>query len=517
VLAKVSGVKQGNGEGEERYSTLINNASAIRAICSAVEGTLGPKGLDTMLVGAAGEVIITNDGVTILDKMDVTHPAARLLIQVAKSQQRQIGDGTTTATVLAGALVSEGVSQVTRGVPVAKVVSGMQEGIGIAAQSLRTRSRPIAGPDDPMLRRIAYTAGREQQDIADLIIVAARQIGEAKMKDISFRFSDSVFAHDEAESEVWPGVLLNQKPMNLHMDTEIQAAKVLVLQDALESEAVSEESLATETGFQRYLQIKEQFRSNLRKLIDLEIGLIAADRGVDPEAEQFCSDHGILVLQRVSRKDLEVLAQHTGAKPVRRTALLKSAAELGGSLGYAGYVGYDDRLERVRVAKGHGDQQVTIIVGASTREVVGERSRIAMDAAAAVQAAIRGGYLPGGGAAEMAVARELEHHCEKLKGMESFGVAAVAQALRKPLSQIVINAGYNPLEKVEELKAAQLDQNSDSIGIDCDTGKVTDFLEAGILDPSDVKIHALRAAGEIAAAVLRIHTVIKMKQPFEDV
>ena len=112
-----------HGEGEERYSTLVNNAAAVRAICSAVEGTLGPKGLDTMLVGGQGDVIITNDGVTILEKMDVTHPAARLMIQVARSQQRQIGDGTTTATVLAGAMVQEGVAQVTRGVPVAKVVT----------------------------------------------------------------------------------------------------------------------------------------------------------------------------------------------------------------------------------------------------------------------------------------------------------------------------------------------------------------------------------------------------------
>jgi chaperonin GroEL (HSP60 family) len=512
----MNGSKQGSVEGEERFSTLMNNATAIRAICSAVEGTLGPKGLDTMLVGSQGEVIITNDGVTILEKMDVTHPAARLLIQVARSQQRQIGDGTTTATVLAGALVTEGAAQVTRGVPVAKVVSGIQEGVELAIKGLRSRSRSISNAHDPMLRHIAYTAGREQEDIADLIVSAVEALGEKKLREEGYRFSDSVLAHEEADSEVWPGILINQKPMNLQTDDTIVSNRILVVQDAFEPEAVSEEALVTEAGFQRYMQLREQFREELRKLRDLQIGLIAVDRGVDSEAEQFCSDHGIMVLQRVSRKQLQLLCDFTGAKPVRRTALKKSILELEAVLGQAGHIDYDEIVQQVRLSQSDNGQHVTVIVGAATHEVVGERSRIAKDSAAAVQAALRGGYLPGGGSAEMAVAHELERHREKLKGMEGFGVAAVAMALRKPLAQIVVNAGYNPLEKVEELKAAQLAYDTDALGIDCDTGKVTNFIEAGIVDPTEVKIHALRAAGEVAAAVLRIHTVIKMKQPFEE-
>src|SRR5665647_1832999 len=173
----MSQAMQGNHEGEERYTTLLNNAGAIRAICSAVEGTLGPKGLDTMLVGTQGEVIITNDGVTILEKMDVTHPAARLLIQVARSQQEQVGDGTTTATVLAGAIVAEGVAQVTRGVPVAKVVKGIQDGVAAALDSLSKRSRRIEGLNDPLLYRIGYIAGREHADLAQLILAGAHQLG----------------------------------------------------------------------------------------------------------------------------------------------------------------------------------------------------------------------------------------------------------------------------------------------------------------------------------------------------
>jgi chaperonin GroEL (HSP60 family) len=512
----MNGTKQSNAEGEDRFSTLMNNASAVRAICSAVEGTLGPKGLDTMLVGSQGDVIITNDGVTILEKMDVTHPAARLLIQVARSQQRQIGDGTTTATVLAGALVTEGAAQVQRGVPVAKVVSGMQQGIELALEGLHSRTRTIGGLQDPMLKRIAYTAGRDQADIAELVIAAAAKLGEGKLREEGYRFSDSILAHEDAASEVWPGIVINQKPLNLQVEETLRSLKVLAIQDAFEPESVSEESLVTEAGFQRYMQLREQFRIDLEKLRQLEIGLIAVDRGVDPEAEQFCADYGIIVMQRVSRNELEQLCEYTGARPIRKTALRKNAQELKANLGHAGLAMYDEVLERVRISQSDAGQSVTMIVGAATREVVGERSRIAKDAASAVQAAVRGGYLPGGGSVEMAVAYDLERHREMIKGMEGFGVAAVAQALRKPLSQIVVNAGYNPLEKVEELKAAQIMSKSDSLGIDCDTGKVIDFIEAGVLDPTDVKIHALRAAGEVAAAVLRIHTVIKMKQPFEE-
>mgnify|MGYP000483429579 CR=1 FL=1 len=504
--------KHSSHEGEERYAALLNNAGAIRAICAAVEGTLGPKGLDTMLVGTLGEVMITNDGVTILDKMEVTHPAARLMIQVARSQQSVVGDGTTTATVLAGAMVSEGVAQVIKGVPVAKVVRGMQEGVRLAIESLKSRSRCILDLTDPMLYRIAYIAGREHQDIAELVIHAAQLIGIDKLKNVSFRFADTVTALEKGSNEVWPGLLINKKPLNAYM---IQAAlrnpHVLVLQDALEPEQMEEEAAGTETGFQVLLDRREQFKTQLETLVMLQVGLICVDRGIDPEAEQFCVDHDIMVLQRLPRADLMRICDYTSAKPIRRSALKKNPADLSLSLGFAEQIFYDEKLERVRVGLGRGGSYVTVLVGASTKEVVGERSRIAMDAAAAVQAAVGGGYLPGGGAAEIACAHELDRHRESVKGMESFGIAAVAQALRKPLAQIVLNAGYNPLEKVEEIKAAQLIQQTDSLGIDCDTGTLMDCLKEGIVDPTWVKLHAIQAAGEVAGALLRIHTVIKMK------
>ncbi|RKN78973.1 TCP-1/cpn60 chaperonin family protein [Paenibacillus ginsengarvi] len=501
-----------NHEGEERHAALLNNAAAVRAICSAVEGTLGPKGLDTMLVGSRGDVLVTNDGATILQKMDVTHPAARMLVQVARSQQEQIGDGTTTATVLAGALVSEGVAQVTKGVPVAKVVQGLMDGVGFATRRLLERSRAVSGPDDPILYRIAYVAGREHSDIAELVVDAAKLLGGSRLKEEGFRFSDLVVSHERPSSEVWPGLMLEQKPYQAHQfEAEVRDSAVLVLYDALEPEKLGDETLMTDAGFQAYMRLKERFAEHLRKLPELDVRLVALDRSADPEAEQFCADNGIMLLQRVPKRELERLCEHTGARPARKSVLGKPAQELAGYTGRCASLQYDGRIRRIRLTGGAGKPTATVLVGASTREVVGERARIAQDAAAAAQAAIRGGYLPGGGSVEVAIAYELERYRETVAGLEAFGVEAVAHALRKPLAQMAQNAGFNPLEKLEAVKSAQLAERSDRHGIDCDSGQVTDCLARGIIDPAPVKVHALRAAGEVAAAVLRIHTVIKMK------
>ncbi|MDF2719835.1 MAG: chaperonin, partial [Paenibacillus sp.] len=312
------GMKQANHEGEERHAALLNNAAAIRAICSAVEGTLGPKGLDTMLVGSRGDVLVTNDGATILEKMEVSHPAARMLVQVARSQQEIIGDGTTTATVLAGALVSEGVAQVTKGVPVAKVVQGIVDGVGYASERMLARSRKVSGPDDPILYRIAFVAGREHGDIAELVVEAAKKLGGGRLTEDGFRFADLVVSHERQSSEVWPGLLLEQKPFQAHQfESVVAGSAVLVLYDALEPEKLEEEALMTEAGFQTFMKLKERFADHLRKLLELNIRLVALDRGADPEAEQFCSDHGIMLCDGARRRQHTRSGRRAGANRAR--------------------------------------------------------------------------------------------------------------------------------------------------------------------------------------------------------
>ncbi|MGI6358092.1 MAG: TCP-1/cpn60 chaperonin family protein [Bacillota bacterium] len=500
-----------SSEVDEKLAALMTNAAAIQGIAAAVEGTIGPKGLDTMLVDRFGDVVITNAGVTILDKMEVNHPAARMLINIAKAQQDEIGDGTTTATIMAGALVTEGVNQVVKGVPVARVIEGMRVGVQSALRSVEARSRQVNSLSDPVLERIAYISGREHSDIAELVVSAARLIGEEKLQDRSFKLADTILAQEGAQNEVFMGVILDKERLSKQMPKQQHPVKVLVIDDALEPEELDDEALGTESGFNRYLQLQQEFLENLEKIISIGVNLVLVDRGVHDQAEEVFTDASITVLSRVSSRELRRAAEHTGARMIKRSALKKDASELSRYLGHAEQAYEDEKLGQWRLIGGRGKPMATVLVGAATSEVVGERERIAKDAASSTQAALRGGYVPGGGSVELAAARDVEKSRETIKGMAAYGVDCVALALRRPLSQIVANAGFNPLEKVEDVIAAQAEHGKDSLAINCDDGSVADMLALGVVDPTLVKLHALRAAAEIAEAILRIDTIIKKK------
>jgi chaperonin GroEL (HSP60 family) len=501
-----------NSEVEERLAALMTNANAIRIIAQAVEGTIGPKGLDTMLVDQYGEVVITNDGVTILDLMDVNHPAARMLIKIAKAQQEEVGDGTTTATIMAGALVDEGVAQISRGVPVIKVIEGLRLGIARALRLLDEKTTKPEELNNDVLLKAARVAGRGNQDVAELVIEAVNLIGTPKMLEPGFRLAEIVRAYEGAQNQVVSGVILEKEPISTETPKELSPVKVLVIDDALEPEELDDEALSTETGFQRYLQLQEDFQQNVRKLAELGINLVLVDRGVHAAAEEILTEHGTMVLQRVANKELRRAAEYCGARLLKRTALKKPVEELRRLVGEASEVWFDEKMKHVCLLGGSGKPQATIVVGATTEEIVGERERIAKDAASAAQAAIRGGVLAGGGTVELACARELEGLKKEVKGMAVYGVDCVLAALRKPFAQIVKNAGFNPLEKLGDVTAAQVECGRDSLGINCDTGEIADMAELGVFDPAPVKKYALQAAGEVAEAVLRIDTIIKKKE-----
>jgi chaperonin GroEL (HSP60 family) len=303
----------------------MTNSNAVRAIASAVEGTLGPKGLDTMLVDKFGEVVITNDGVTILTMMEANHPAARMLINIARAQQEEIGDGTTTATVMAGALVSSGVEQVARGVPVARVIEGLRVGLKKALEIMRGQARPVSGLDDCVVRQVALIAGRNHEDVADLVVQAASMIGEEKLKDKTFKFSDTIVAEEGADNAVLMGVIVNKERINRQMPGELRNTSVLVIDDALEPEEIDEEALRTEAGFARYMQLQEEFSGNLHKVAELGVGLVLVDRGVSDIAEVILTDAGVMVVQRVANKELRKAAEHTGARMLKRSGFEKDA------------------------------------------------------------------------------------------------------------------------------------------------------------------------------------------------
>ena len=502
-----------HSEVDERLAALMTNVNAVRAIAAAVEGTIGPKGLNTMLVDGFGGVTITNDGITILEKMEASHPAARLVINTAKAQEDEVGDGTTTATIMAGTLVAEGFNQVVKGVPVTRVIEGIRRGVEGALASFADRVVAVEGLEDPRLKQVALVAGREHADIAELVVEAVRLTGPDKLREPGFRLADAVTSEEGAGNEVFGGVIVDKEPLNDQMPKEVDGdVLVAVFDDALEPDEVGDEALATEAGFKKLLEYQADFRGNLAKLIGLGVKCLIVDRGVDDEAEDVLTDAGVMVLHRVSSREWRKVAEHCGARPLKRAALRKPAVELEGYLGRATRVWLDEKLEHVRLSGGRAKPQATILVGAATREVVAERERIAQDAAAAVQSAFLGGLIAGGGACELAAVPELRRLRAELRGMAAYGLDCVVEALRRPMGQIVHNAGFNALEKVGEVESRQGAEGNGDLGVDCDSGEVVDMMAAGVIDPADVKTHALRAAGEIATAILRIDTIIKKRE-----
>lgn len=498
---------------EQKFDLIENNTNAVRAVMTAVESTIGPKGLDTMLVDQFGNVVITNDGVTILNMMEVNHPVARMLIHSINAQQEEVGDGTTTAALMAGEMVVHGLEQVTKGVPVAQVLTGLRYGVKEACRLMEKEAVLVGSLDTGQLYNIAYVAGREDTSIAKLIMEGAALIGQEKLLDTGFRFSQRVQAVEGADSEVVNGVFVTKERLTRQMPLSLEGnLKIMVLDDALEPEELNHSAMATESGFQQYLILKEQFKTNIQKLIETGVQAVFVDRGADDAAVELLEEAGVLVVARLPHKELVDLAEHCGAKLLKRSSLQKPAEELEKYFGSAQSIVGNEKLHHIKVLGGGGKAMATILVGATTGEVVGEKERIAKDAAASVQSALQRGIVSGGGAAELAVARQLEQSKNALSGMAVFGADCVIAALKKPFMHIVANAGFNPLEKLGDVhKAQELQQNS-HLSINCDTGRIDDMYIAGVVDPLYVKLHGLKTAGEVAEAILRINIIVKKKE-----
>ena len=503
--------RQSTMEVDERKSALLSNAGAIAAVASAIEGTLGPKGLNVMLVDRFGEVTISNDGCAILERMEVSHPAGRLLIKTAKAQEAEVGDGTTTACLLASTLISEGVAHILGGVPVAKVVEGMWAGVRRAIALLEEQSRPVKDFADPVLKEAALIAGRGQEEIAQLVLEGARIAGRSRLAERGFRLADWVAAKEGAENEVFCGITLEKEPVGGQVRKSASPARIVIIDDALEPVEVEQEALATEAGFGRYRELQEEFRAGLLRLIEAKVNLVLAGRGISGMAEEMLTEAGVMLLRRVAGRDLAKVAEHTGARPIKRSWLAKKEAKVESVVGRARRAYYDEKLGHLRIAGGKGKRAATMLVGGSTAEVRAEHQRIAEDAACAVQQALLGGVVAGGGAAEMSLIPEMERLRGSLGGMAAYGVECVVAALRRPLSQIVENAGFNPLEKVEQVRTA-VTAGKQAVGIDCDTGEACDMFARGVVDATNVKLQALRTAAEMAEAVLRIKTIIRKRE-----
>lgn len=500
-----------NQQVDDKLQTLLHNAGAARAISQVVEGTIGPKGLDIMMVDRFGDVVISNDGVTILKFMEVNHPAARMIINTAQAQQSEVGDGTTTTTIIAGALVAEGCSYVLKGVPVTKVIEGINYAAAKAVELIEKQTVKIEDMEDDLLFNVACIAGRGQNDLASLVLQGAKLVGIEKLKEKDYKFAEAVLARELAENEVFKGIVINKEPLNDGMPRLVENPRILVIDDALQPVDAEHEVIKTDAGFQYYIKAREEYERNLHRICDAGINVVVVDRSVDDLAEQIFTERGILVFSRVSSSQIDNLCRHTGAKKVKRAVLKRDIESIKSYTGTARLVKVDQKLKHACFYEGGGENRATVIVGAATEEVVEERERMAKDAASALQAALKGGVVPGGGAVEVWLAGCMEEYAKKIEGVASFGVLCFKEALLKPFYCLAANAGFNPLEKLGEVMGAQNREKNPALTFDSDSGKIIDAFKKGIVDPAPVKIHAIKAASEVAVAILRINTIIRMK------
>ena len=499
-----------NQEIEERYQALFSNAAAVKALTQAVSNSLGPKGLDTMLVDRFGEVVVTNDGVTILTLMDAQHPAARMIVNMARAQEREVGDGTTTATVLAGALVSEGINQILKGVPVAKVLAGMTKALNYALVLIKKNALKINSIRDNKLCDAACIAARGDARVSQIIWEAAILL-EDKLNDPGFKLGDLVLAKVGATTSLIPGVVINKSPLWEDGSKKITEVKLLVLDDGLYPEEIEGEALSSEAGFAQYLNNQKVFQENLYKLKQLGVNLVVLTRGISDIAEEFCYENDIMVITRITQKELKRLLEFTGARSAKRTSLNKPSAELKKLLGFAKTAFYDAKLAMTVIEGGAGKPTATVLIGAATDEVVDEQERIAKDAAGSFAAAYRSGVLPGGGSFLLFLSREVEGLKNQVSGMESYGVMAFAEALKAPFRIMAENAGFNGLEKLGDLMTLQVQKDNFALGLDFETGEAADMLEKEVVDPAEVVYQAVKNASEVAISLLKINTIIKMK------
>lgn len=503
------GPKMESSEPNRYLTALVTNSEAIRSLTRIVADTFGPKGLDCMLVGDDGEVIITNDGATILNAVDTTHPIARILVDAVRLQDDKVGDGTTTVSILAESMITEGVNRILKGVPVVKVIEGIKRGIDSALAVLEKVRIPVERLDAPLLEQVALISARGHQDLAGLVFEAIQILGEDYLTKPGFKLADQVLAFEGSSTELIQGTIVNREPLNRGMPLRIDDAKILIVDDALEPVKIDYQALGTEAGFNRQLHNQELLRESIDHLAEMGVKGIFVDRGISDQAESHLTDLAMLGVQGVPRLEWERLAELTGARPVKREDLLKPPEELEPVLGKAAAIIVDQDSKNIRVLGFPDQKMVTLLVGAYSKEVLAEKERIIKDAAGAIQAAWSGGVVAGGGSVELGIARVLEQKAPL--DLERYGYACVVEALKRPIAQICANAGYNSLEKLAEVLSRQEEANSFNFGVNCETGEVEDLIQNGICDPFLVKYHALKSAGEVAVAVLRINTIVKMK------
>lgn len=488
------------------------NILAGKVLAETVRTTLGPKGMDKMLVDGLGDIVVTNDGVTILKEMDIEHPAAKMLVEVAKTQEDEVGDGTTTAVIIAGELLKKAEGLLDMDIHPTIIAMGYRQAAAKAQELLDEIAIDDISRD--MLVKVAMTAmtgkGSEaaREPLANLVVDAVLQVADDDVVDTDHIKIEKKDGAVVEESKLVQGVIVDKERVHPGMPAEVMDAKVALINSPLEvkeTEVDAEIRITDPAQMQAFIEQEEQMvRDMVAKVADSGANVLFAQKGIDDLAQHYLAKEGIMAVRRVKKSDIEKLAKATGATVMSNIDDL-TEAELGtaGSVTQQKISGED----MIFVEQCKEPKAVTLLIRGSTKHIVDEIDRAIDDAIGVVAATVEDGQVvAGGGAPEIAMAKKLKDYAESISGREQLAVTAFAESLEVVPKTLAENAGLDSIDSLVDLRAAH--ENSSYMGLDVFTGEVTDMKDAGVIEPKRVKKQAIQSASEAAEMILRIDDVI---------
>lgn len=493
-----------------------SNITAGKAVSEAVRTTLGPRGMDKMLVSDAGDVVITNDGATILGEMDIEHPAAQMMVEVAETQEEEVGDGTTTAAVLAGQLLAKAESLLDDDVHPTTIVEGYNEAAKLAHEAVDEQVLDAADLDDDRLQAVARTSmtGKGTGDVnadvlAETLVDAVRQVenGGVARDEITVRTQTGA---SSSATELVEGVISEEEPVREDMPSTVEDASIAVLDvefDIRESNVDAEYDVTSVDQLNAAIDAEEsQFEQYAEKLGDLDVDVAFVTDSIEDRAAAHLADEGILAFESVDDDEAGAITRVTGANRVGAIDDLETD-DLGNAESvHVESFGEDDLAF---VEGGAAAESVTVFARGGTEHVTDELERALNDGLDVVTAALdAGGVVPGGGASEVAIAAHIRDHAASIEGRRQLAVEAFADAVDVLPRTLAENTGMDPIDALVDLRSRHDSDGRAGIISEGQTGNVEDPVEAGIFDPAAVKHEAVKSATESATMIARIDDVI---------
>jgi len=489
-----------------------NNIMAAKAVAETIRTTLGPKGMDKMLVSSLGDIIVTNDGATILDEIKIEHPAAKMVVEVAKTQDNEVGDGTTTVAVLTGEFLKNAEKLLDDNIHPTVIIKGYRKASEKALEILNNIAEEIS--DSNTYKNIALTAmtgkGAEiaKDKLADLTVDAILQIKEGNEVDLDNIKIEKKVGESVENSELIKGIVIDKERVHSGMPKRIENAKIALLDTQLEiksTEIDAKIQISSPDQIQGFLDQEERIIKNLtQKVIDSGAKVVICQKGIDDLAQHYLAKNGIYAIRRVKKSDMEKLAKATKATIVNNINDLTES-----ELGMAGIVEAkkvgDEEMTYIKECQ--SAKAVTLLIRGGTSHVVDEIERAVKDALGVLASSIKyNKIVPGAGATEIELAKELRGYANTLSGREQLAALAFADSIEIIPRTLAENAGLDPIDVLAELKSRhEINRN---IGINVFTGETIDSFKEGIIEPLQIKTQAIKSATEVAELILRIDDVI---------